>query len=165
MLIPLLGISNVLQMIAVPADRTATEFAVWAFTSHFLSSFQGFMISFIYCFFNREVRISTIHFADFEFSKLTEFMVETQVQTILKKRWRCYRAKSISRHEFGASMKSRVSVNGDPLSRSLRVDCANSRRHLNQEEFTSDIRMSSYKFMRRKSECEEEEQNGNPTEV
>ncbi|XP_068159091.1 PDF receptor isoform X1 [Drosophila tropicalis] len=53
-LLPLLGITNVLQL--MPALKTATNFAVWSYGTHFLTSFQGFFIALIYCFLNGEVR-------------------------------------------------------------------------------------------------------------
>lgn len=53
-LLPLLGITNALNMINV-VDRTPLEFAIWSYTTHFLTSFQGFLISLLYCFLNGEV--------------------------------------------------------------------------------------------------------------
>ncbi|XP_076033615.1 PDF receptor-like isoform X2 [Oratosquilla oratoria] len=55
-LLPLLGITNMLNMIDAPLDKTATEFGVWSFATHFLRSFQGFFIALLYCFLNGEVR-------------------------------------------------------------------------------------------------------------
>ena len=55
-LLPLLGITNVLVMIKAPLHRSATEFAIWSYTSHFLSSFQGFFVALLYCFLNGEVQ-------------------------------------------------------------------------------------------------------------
>lgn len=54
-LIPLLGITNILNMTEAPLHRTALEFALWSYTTHFLVSFQGFFIAMIYCFLNNEV--------------------------------------------------------------------------------------------------------------
>lgn len=54
-LIPLLGITNILNMTEAPLHRTALEFAVWSYTTHFLTSFQGLFIATIYCFLNIEV--------------------------------------------------------------------------------------------------------------
>ncbi|KAH8286756.1 hypothetical protein KR018_005131, partial [Drosophila ironensis] len=53
-LLPLLGITNILHQMA-PLE-TATNFAVWSYGTHFLTSFQGFFIALIYCFLNGEVR-------------------------------------------------------------------------------------------------------------
>lgn len=54
-LIPLLGISNILNMTEAPLHRTALEFALWSYITHFLASFQGLFIATIYCFLNNEV--------------------------------------------------------------------------------------------------------------
>lgn len=54
-LIPLLGITNILNMTEAPLHRTAFEFALWSYTTHFLTSFQGLFIAIIYCFLNNEV--------------------------------------------------------------------------------------------------------------
>lgn len=54
-LIPLLGITNILNMTEAPLHRTAIEFALWSYTTHFLTSFQGLFIATIYCFLNNEV--------------------------------------------------------------------------------------------------------------
>jgi len=53
-LLPLLGITNLLHQLA--PLKTATNFAVWSYGTHFLTSFQGFFIALIYCFLNGEVR-------------------------------------------------------------------------------------------------------------
>ncbi|XP_063696063.1 PDF receptor isoform X2 [Culicoides brevitarsis] len=58
-LLPLLGITNALNMINV-VDRTPLEFAIWSYTTHFLTSFQGFLISLLYCFLNGEVRAALL---------------------------------------------------------------------------------------------------------
>ncbi|XP_062714595.1 PDF receptor isoform X2 [Aedes albopictus] len=57
-LVPLLGITNLLNMTEAPLDRTALEFALWSYVTHFLTSFQGFFIALLYCFLNGEVRIA-----------------------------------------------------------------------------------------------------------
>lgn len=54
-LLPLLGITNLLNMVEAPLERTVWEFAVWSYTTHFLTSFQGFFIAMLYCFLNGEV--------------------------------------------------------------------------------------------------------------
>ncbi|KAH8250494.1 hypothetical protein KR038_008094, partial [Drosophila bunnanda] len=53
-LLPLLGITNILHQVA--PLKTATNFAVWSYSTYFLTSFQGFFIALIYCFLNGEVR-------------------------------------------------------------------------------------------------------------
>ncbi|XP_062559020.1 PDF receptor isoform X2 [Armigeres subalbatus] len=57
-LVPLLGITNLLNMTEAPLDKTALEFAIWSYVTHFLTSFQGFFIALLYCFLNGEVRIA-----------------------------------------------------------------------------------------------------------
>lgn len=54
-LLPLLGITNALVMVRAPLDRSAFEFALWSYSSHFLTSFQGFFVALLYCFLNGEV--------------------------------------------------------------------------------------------------------------
>lgn len=56
-LLPLLGITNALVMIKAPLDRSAVEFALWSYSSHFLTSFQGFFVALLYCFLNGEVYV------------------------------------------------------------------------------------------------------------
>ncbi|XP_039302429.1 PDF receptor isoform X3 [Solenopsis invicta] len=56
-LLPLLGITNVLFMIKVPLDNV-NKFAVWSYSTHFLRSFQGLFIATLYCFLNGEVRLA-----------------------------------------------------------------------------------------------------------
>lgn len=55
-LLPLLGITNLLNMVEAPIDRSVWKFALWSYGTHFLTSFQGFIIAMIYCFLNGEVR-------------------------------------------------------------------------------------------------------------
>lgn len=61
-LLPLLGITNLLNMTQAPLDRSPFEFAVWSYTTHFLTSFQGFFIAMIYCFLNGEVSLGARQF-------------------------------------------------------------------------------------------------------
>ncbi|KAG5346873.1 PDFR protein, partial [Acromyrmex charruanus] len=56
-LLPLLGITNVLFMIEAPLDNVS-KFAVWSYSTHFLRSFQGLFIAMLYCFLNGEVRLA-----------------------------------------------------------------------------------------------------------
>lgn len=54
-LLPLLGITNLLNMAEAPLDGSPQLFASWSFITHFLTSFQGFFVAMIYCFLNGEV--------------------------------------------------------------------------------------------------------------
>ena len=54
-LIPLLGLTNCINMSEAPLDKSALLFAFWSYTTHFLISFQGLFISILYCFYNGEV--------------------------------------------------------------------------------------------------------------
>ncbi|XP_071040460.1 PDF receptor isoform X1 [Parasteatoda tepidariorum] len=56
LLLPLLGITNIFDMIPGPVEGTPQEFAAWAYTAHILSASQGFFISLFYCFLNKEVQ-------------------------------------------------------------------------------------------------------------
>ncbi|EFN66652.1 PDF receptor [Camponotus floridanus] len=55
-LLPLLGITNILFIIDAPLDNV-NRFAVWSYSTHFLRSFQGLFIATLYCFLNGEVRL------------------------------------------------------------------------------------------------------------
>lgn len=54
-LLPLLGITNLSNIFEAPLERSALVFALWSYTAHFLTSFQGLFIASIYCFMNNEV--------------------------------------------------------------------------------------------------------------
>ncbi|XP_014469715.1 PREDICTED: PDF receptor [Dinoponera quadriceps] len=56
-LLPLLGITNMLFMIGAPLDNVK-KFALWSYSAHFLRSFQGLFIATLYCFLNGEVRLA-----------------------------------------------------------------------------------------------------------
>uniref|UniRef100_A0A1I7YBB0 Calcitonin receptor-like protein 1 n=1 Tax=Steinernema glaseri TaxID=37863 RepID=A0A1I7YBB0_9BILA len=57
MLIPLLGIPNIMQTIPFsPTHENITYFAIWTYLASFTYMFQGLMITIIYCFTNKEVQ-------------------------------------------------------------------------------------------------------------
>ena len=55
-LLPLLGITNIVNLIDPPAD-SVVQFGLWSYSTYFLVSFQGFFISLLYCYLNGEVCI------------------------------------------------------------------------------------------------------------
>lgn len=56
-LLPLMGITNILLMTNNPIDGEVWVFALWSYTTYFMTSFQGFFIALLYCFLNGEVRL------------------------------------------------------------------------------------------------------------
>lgn len=59
-LLPLLGITNIVNLIDPPAE-SVVQFGLWSYSTYFLVSFQGFFISLLYCYLNGEVRIIPVH--------------------------------------------------------------------------------------------------------
>lgn len=55
LLLPLLGITNIMDIVPGPVDGTPLQFAIWSYSTHVLSALQGSFISLLYCFLNREV--------------------------------------------------------------------------------------------------------------
>lgn len=42
-------------MVDAPLEKSPFQFAVWSYTTHFLTSTQGLILAFLYCFRNGEV--------------------------------------------------------------------------------------------------------------
>ncbi|XP_022255301.1 PDF receptor-like [Limulus polyphemus] len=59
-LLPLLGITSILQVIPAPLDKSPFEFGMWAYSTHLLSSTQGFVLALLYCFINQEVKTAVV---------------------------------------------------------------------------------------------------------
>ncbi|XP_025602935.2 PDF receptor isoform X1 [Athalia rosae] len=57
-LLPLLGITNLISMAEAPLDKAVWAFALWSYLTHFLTSFQGLFVASLYCFLNGEVRLA-----------------------------------------------------------------------------------------------------------
>lgn len=55
-LVPLMGITNALFLVSFSVFDQLTTFAIWTFVTYFLASFQGCIISVLYCFLNGEVK-------------------------------------------------------------------------------------------------------------
>ncbi|VDO98603.1 unnamed protein product [Heligmosomoides polygyrus] len=65
MLIPLLGIPNIMQTIPfAPTRDNITIFAIWTYLASFTYMYQGLMITIIYCFTNKEVNMVLKAFYD-----------------------------------------------------------------------------------------------------
>ncbi|KAK5973484.1 Pigment dispersing factor receptor c [Trichostrongylus colubriformis] len=83
MLIPLLGIPNIMQTIPfAPTRDNITIFAIWTYLASFTYMYQGLMITIIYCFTNKEVN------------------------TVLKAFYDRYRLQHTSQHELRRGSRS-----------------------------------------------------------
>ncbi|ODN06147.1 PDF receptor [Orchesella cincta] len=61
-LLPLLGLTNLLNMLDAPLEKSPFQFALWSYTTHLLTSTQGFILAFLYCFRNGEVQMAVRKF-------------------------------------------------------------------------------------------------------
>jgi hypothetical protein len=55
LLLPLLGLTNMLHMVHAPLEKSAWVFGIWSYSTHLLTSCQGLILSCLYCFNNGEV--------------------------------------------------------------------------------------------------------------
>ncbi|XP_016948715.1 PDF receptor isoform X1 [Drosophila biarmipes] len=106
-LLPLLGITNLLHQLA--PLKTATNFAVWSYGTHFLTSFQGFFIALIYCFLNGEVRAVLLK------------SLATQLSVRGHPEWAPKRASMYSGAYNTAPDTDAVQPAGDPLATGKRI--------------------------------------------
>ncbi|CAG7667356.1 unnamed protein product, partial [Allacma fusca] len=65
-LLPLLGLTNLLNMMDAPLERSAAEFGLWSYTTHAFTSCQGLILACLYCFLNGEVRLALKKFFRYE---------------------------------------------------------------------------------------------------
>ncbi|CAG7734587.1 unnamed protein product, partial [Allacma fusca] len=61
-LLPLLGLTNLLNMLDAPLERSAVVFGLWSYTTHILTSCQGLILACLYCFWNGEVQLAVKKF-------------------------------------------------------------------------------------------------------
>lgn len=107
-LLPLLGITNVLFMIEAPLDNVK-KFALWSYSTHFLTSFQGLFIATLYCFLNGEVKLALD-------KKISNYLSlrGTDIQARRQSTYsgcQPYRITSERRSDYGSSCESSTSRN------------------------------------------------------
>ncbi|EFP09276.1 CRE-PDFR-1 protein [Caenorhabditis remanei] len=97
MLLPLLGVPNIMQTIPfAPTRDNIMVFAVWTYTASFTYMYQGLMVASIYCFTNKEV---------FDFNEIC-FDGKVQVNHVLKAFYARYRLLHKSQNELRRGSRS-----------------------------------------------------------
>jgi hypothetical protein len=93
LLLPLLGLTNLLNMLDAPLEKSAWVFGFWSYSTHLLTSSQGFILACLYCYKNQEVSFHRVNAISNpiqirQLLKLAASTIAVQVQHALKKYFR-----------------------------------------------------------------------------